>query len=160
MNTTHTLRIASRLRIAACILGSRLAAGCARSSPQRRSRLRHARRKPSRPSSRPSRSTTCRACRHCSDPAAKSCCNRATPCRTRAIASGFLAAYKAKHALTDDGADRKILVVGEQDWPMPIPIVKRDGKWVFDGEAGIDETDLPPRRRATSSAPSTCAAAS
>jgi len=51
----------------------------------------------------------------------------------------FLAAYKAKNSLADDGADRKTLVVGEQDWPLPIPIVKRDGKWVFDGEAGIDE---------------------
>ena len=51
----------------------------------------------------------------------------------------FLSAYKAKHSLADDGADRKILVVGNEDWPMPIPIVKRDGKWVFDGEAGIDE---------------------
>ena len=53
--------------------------------------------------------------------------------------AGFLARYAAKNALVDDGADRKILVVGEQDWPMPIPIVKRDGKWAFDGEAGIDE---------------------
>jgi len=51
----------------------------------------------------------------------------------------FLAAYAAKHALIDDGADRKVLVTGEDDWPMPIPIVKRDGRWLFDGEAGIDE---------------------
>jgi len=51
----------------------------------------------------------------------------------------FLAAYAAKHVLADDGADRKVLVIGEQDWPMPIPLVKRDGKWVFDGEAGVDE---------------------
>jgi hypothetical protein len=51
----------------------------------------------------------------------------------------FLAAYAARHALTDDGTDRKVLVIGEQDWPMPIPLVKRDGKWVFDGEAGVDE---------------------
>ena len=51
----------------------------------------------------------------------------------------FLASYAAKNSLVDDGADRKILVVGEDDWPMPIPLVKRDGKWVFDGEAGIDE---------------------
>jgi hypothetical protein len=51
----------------------------------------------------------------------------------------FLAAYATKHALTDDGADRKVLVIGEQDWPMPIPLVKRDGKWAFDGEAGVDE---------------------
>jgi len=53
--------------------------------------------------------------------------------------AGFLAAYAAKNALTDDGTDRKVLVVGEQDWPLPIPIVKRDGKWTFDGEAGVDE---------------------
>jgi len=51
----------------------------------------------------------------------------------------FLAAYAAKHALIDDGADRKVLVTGEDDWPMPVPIVKRDGRWWFDGEAGIDE---------------------
>jgi hypothetical protein len=51
----------------------------------------------------------------------------------------FLSAYKARHSLADDGADRKVLIVGNEDWPMPIPIVKRDGKWVFDGEAGIDE---------------------
>ena len=51
----------------------------------------------------------------------------------------FLAAHAAKSALVDDGADRKTLVIGQQDWPMPIPIVKRDGRWVFDGEAGIDE---------------------
>jgi hypothetical protein len=51
----------------------------------------------------------------------------------------FLAAYKAKNSLADDGADRKVLVVGEQDFPLPIPLVQRDGKWAFDGEAGIDE---------------------
>ena len=51
----------------------------------------------------------------------------------------FLSAYKAKHSLTEEGADRRILVVGNEDWPMPIPLVQRDGKWSFDGEAGIDE---------------------
>jgi hypothetical protein len=53
--------------------------------------------------------------------------------------AGFLASYGAKNAIVDDGADRKVLVIGEDDWPMPVPLVKRDGKWVFDGEAGIDE---------------------
>jgi len=53
--------------------------------------------------------------------------------------AGFLAAYGVKHALVDDGADRKVLVIGEEDWPMPVPLVKRDGSWAFDGEAGIDE---------------------
>jgi hypothetical protein len=51
----------------------------------------------------------------------------------------FLAAYASSHALVDDGPDRKVLEMGEDDWRMPIPIVKRDGRWQFDGEAGIDE---------------------
>ena len=51
----------------------------------------------------------------------------------------FLAAYEAKHALIDGDGGQKILVTGEDDWPMPIPLVQRDGRWKFDGEAGIDE---------------------
>jgi hypothetical protein len=51
----------------------------------------------------------------------------------------FLAAYEAKHGLIDGDGGQKILVTGEDDWPMPIPLVQRDGRWKFDGEAGIDE---------------------
>jgi hypothetical protein len=51
----------------------------------------------------------------------------------------FLAAYATRHSLNDEGADRKTLVVGNDDWPMPIPLVKTDGRWRFDGEAGVEE---------------------
>jgi len=51
----------------------------------------------------------------------------------------FLEAYKARHALIDEGTDRKILVIGDEDWPMPIPLVKADGGWRLDGAAGVDE---------------------
>jgi len=51
----------------------------------------------------------------------------------------FIAAYKAKHAFVDDGPDRKALVIGEQDWLLPIPLVKAGDGWRFDGEAGVDE---------------------
>jgi hypothetical protein len=51
----------------------------------------------------------------------------------------FLAAYAAKKSIVDDGADRMLLVIGDQDWPMPVPLVKRDGRWAFDGEGGVDE---------------------
>jgi len=53
--------------------------------------------------------------------------------------ASFLARFGAKQALVDDGTDRKVLVLGEDEWPMPVPLVKRDGKWAFDGEAGVDE---------------------
>ena len=52
--------------------------------------------------------------------------------------TSFLAAYTAKNSIALEG-DKATLVVGPNDWPMPIPIVKKDGKWVFDGEAGVDE---------------------
>lgn len=51
----------------------------------------------------------------------------------------FIEQYKAKHSLEPDGDDTLNLVVGEQDWPLPIPLVKEDGKWYLDGAAGADE---------------------
>lgn len=34
---------------------------------------------------------------------------------------------------------RAILSVGNDDWPFPVPIVRRDRKWIFDSKAGHDE---------------------
>jgi hypothetical protein len=31
---------------------------------------------------------------------------------------------------------RAVLLLGKQDWPFPVPIVKRHGKWSFDAAAG------------------------
>ena len=50
----------------------------------------------------------------------------------------FVAAYKAKNSLAADG-DKMMLTVGDNAWPMAIPLVQRDGKWVWDGAAGVDE---------------------
>ena len=35
--------------------------------------------------------------------------------------------------------NRAVLSVGKDDWPLPIPIVKRSGKWYFDAKAGHQE---------------------
>ncbi len=51
----------------------------------------------------------------------------------------FLKQYDAKHALVADGDDTMTLQVGAEDWPLPVPIVKKDGKWLLDGAAGADE---------------------
>ena len=32
-----------------------------------------------------------------------------------------------------------ILVVGQDDWPFPIPLVQKDGEWHFDTAAGREE---------------------
>jgi hypothetical protein len=51
----------------------------------------------------------------------------------------FLAAYAAKHSLVEESPGTMTLIVGENDWPAPIPIVQRDGRWLLDGQAGADE---------------------
>jgi hypothetical protein len=51
----------------------------------------------------------------------------------------FVAALNQTHSLVEDGADAKTLVIGAQEWPFPIPVVKRDGRWHFDGSQGADE---------------------
>ena len=57
------------------------------------------------------------------------------------IASAFAteAQQKITIAIDPKKSDRAILVVGDRDWPMPIPIVKRNGLWVFDTKAGRQE---------------------
>lgn len=50
----------------------------------------------------------------------------------------FLKAYDKQHRL-DVQADKQILIVGENDWPFPIPLIKQDQQWIFNTAAGKDE---------------------
>jgi len=43
------------------------------------------------------------------------------------------------HALRKDGDDRRIMIIGPRVWPLPIPIVRKNGRWSFDTAAGIEE---------------------
>ena len=47
-------------------------------------------------------------------------------------------AYDEKNKLVQDG-DNFILVLGKDDWPFPIPLVKKGTSWVFDTEKGRQE---------------------
>jgi Protein of unknown function (DUF2950) len=59
--------------------------------------------------------------------------------RNRALA--FAAKAKEKNRLITDAknANRITLTVGDEDWPLPIPLVKKTGGWYFDSKAGRDE---------------------
>lgn len=41
--------------------------------------------------------------------------------------------------LREDDQNTRVMVLGDQAWPSPIPIVKDAAGWRFDGEAGADE---------------------
>ncbi len=51
----------------------------------------------------------------------------------------FVAAYDAKHQITMEGDNKAIVVIGQEDFPLPIPLVRKDGTWRFDTEAGREE---------------------
>jgi Protein of unknown function (DUF2950) len=51
----------------------------------------------------------------------------------------FVASFKTRHTLVPEGSNVMTLVVGDDDWPLPIPIVAKEGKWFLDGAAGADE---------------------
>ena len=63
------------------------------------------------------------------------------PTRDKSIAADFAAKAREKHLVTIDPNNkaRAVLSVGDDDWPLPIPIVKKGSKWSFDSIQGRDE---------------------
>jgi hypothetical protein len=55
------------------------------------------------------------------------------------IKQEFLAAYDAQHRIVSESGKPSILVMGQNDWPFPIPLVQKDGQWSFDTAAGREE---------------------
>lgn len=51
----------------------------------------------------------------------------------------FVAQYDAKHAIEPEGDGTQTLIIGDDDWPFPIPLVNKAGEWQFDTAAGLDE---------------------
>jgi Protein of unknown function (DUF2950) len=51
----------------------------------------------------------------------------------------FAVAARENWKLTDEGPERKILVIGNEAWPFPVPIVKDGTSWRFDAAAGKEE---------------------
>jgi hypothetical protein len=51
----------------------------------------------------------------------------------------FTMAAQEQWHLSDDGANRKTLVIGNEDWPFPVPLVKEAKGWRFDTAAGKEE---------------------
>lgn len=52
----------------------------------------------------------------------------------------LLAAYDREHRIEMEGERRATLLVGENHWPLPFPLVTdRDGRWRFDTVAGVQE---------------------
>jgi hypothetical protein len=51
----------------------------------------------------------------------------------------FVVKYQEMHRFVTDANGTMTLVVGAENWPFPIPLVKSNGSWYFDTAAGKDE---------------------
>jgi len=51
----------------------------------------------------------------------------------------FVIKYQEMHRLVTESNGTVALVIGAENWPFPIPLVKNNGSWYFDTDAGKDE---------------------
>jgi hypothetical protein len=56
-----------------------------------------------------------------------------------AMRQQFITAYDAKHQVTMDGDSKATMIIGQDDFPFPIPLVRKNGAWQFDTLAGRRE---------------------
>ena len=65
----------------------------------------------------------------------------ADPVEDKNNAMAFATEARAKNSISIDPSkpNRAVIIVGETGWPLPVPIVKKNGKWYFDARAGRQE---------------------
>jgi hypothetical protein len=51
----------------------------------------------------------------------------------------FIAAAAEGWRLEENGPDGRTLIVGNESWPFPVPLVKDGARWRFDTAAGVEE---------------------
>lgn len=63
------------------------------------------------------------------------------PARDRELAAKFAELAREKESVVVDPQNKKraILSIGNEDWPFPVPIVSKGGRWYFDAAAGRQE---------------------
>jgi Protein of unknown function (DUF2950) len=61
------------------------------------------------------------------------------PAEDEAMRANFVAKYQVMHRLVEEPDATTTLYIGAENWPTPIPLVNRAGKWYFDTDAAKKE---------------------
>jgi hypothetical protein len=72
-------------------------------------------------------------------PAGKEVLSSGDAIEDNAARNGFLKAYEIKNILVQDSDVKAVLQIGEEEWPFPIPVVKKGDRWSFDTKKGKEE---------------------
>ncbi len=65
--------------------------------------------------------------------------NSGDPVADRQGRARFVAAFDKRSKIEPEGDAKAVLTVGENDWPLPFPLVKDATGWRFDTESGAEE---------------------
>ena len=72
-------------------------------------------------------------------PAGKDVLSSGDPVEDLDARVSFIMKYKEMHRFVTEENGTVTLVIGAENWPFPIPLVKNNGSWHFDTAAGKDE---------------------
>jgi Protein of unknown function (DUF2950) len=72
-------------------------------------------------------------------PEAKRVVSSGDPVADKAAKSRIASAYDQMHRFVTTSDGRVFIYVGAENWPLPIPLLKRKGKWYFDTAFGKEE---------------------
>ena len=61
------------------------------------------------------------------------------PVADKEVQNRFVKEYREKVDIVREKEDRASVIMGNDNWPFPIPIVRKDGGWVFDTKTGREE---------------------
>jgi Protein of unknown function (DUF2950) len=61
------------------------------------------------------------------------------PIADRSGEDRFVAAYDDAHRIDLEGQNKAVVIVGKEEWPLPIPLIRETGGWRFDTDAGKEE---------------------
>jgi len=59
--------------------------------------------------------------------------------KNNGVAFAKEAAAKNSIQVAKSNPNRATIIVGDEEWPFPVPLVKKNGKWYFDAKAGRQE---------------------
>jgi hypothetical protein len=72
-------------------------------------------------------------------PASRDIIDSSDPATAQHNRETFAVAFAEEWRLEDAGTDRKELIIGNESWPFPVPLVKTRNGWIFDAAAGKEE---------------------
>lgn len=72
-------------------------------------------------------------------PESKDLVSSGDPVADRNGRARFLKAYEKKHTIEQEDEGRAVLLIGNRNYPFPIPVIRQGNLWRFDTEAGKEE---------------------